>query len=315
VSRAGFLLALATMALAPVPARAQDDAGTAAAVVLQLAPSPRPLALGEAYAALPADELSLFYNPARLAAALPAVGLAYQTLPAGAAAGSLATAAGFGPGVVGVGIQYLSYGEIDVIEPDPSRGGEYGRPTGERVGGGEVAIGAGYGLRLAAGLQLGAALKVLRLQLAEADAAGLAFDLGAGLELLGGRATLGIAAQNLGGEIGPGRPSPLPRRIRGGVGLRLGDSGGPRVGIALEGHAIGDRVVFASGLEATVVAPGGLALVGRVGYHPTIEGDARGPVVFGAGLSLDRFEVDYAFRDLGPLGGAHLFGISIPFAR
>src|SRR5690606_3509906 len=69
--------ALAPPAAAAAPVGAQDGAGGASAIVLQLAPAPRPLALGGAYAALARDPYALFYNPGRLAGAPRAVAAAY----------------------------------------------------------------------------------------------------------------------------------------------------------------------------------------------------------------------------------------------
>lgn len=308
-------LGLAVLAAAlPAPAAAQSGAGTTSGVVLQLAPAPRSLALGGAYAALAADELGIFYNPARLALAAGAVGLAYQTLPLAAGAGSLAAALPAGPGVFGGGVQFLNLGEVDVVEPDPA-GGEWGIPTGERVGGAEVALSAGYGVAIGP-VQVGAAAKLLRFQLAEVEATGAAFDLAAGAELFAGRLALGVSAQNLGGETGPGRPAPLPRLLRVGAAVRLGQGVGPRALLALEAMARHGRVALATGVEAGIAGAGGLELVGRVGYRHAPEAEqAEPPLVFGAGLALDRFALDYAYRSLGPLGAAHLFGVSIHVAR
>lgn len=307
----GTILALAACLALAGPAAAQHGAGTTAAAILRLAPTPRAFALGEAYAALASDEASLFYNPARLAGSSGAVGLAFQTLPAGVSTGSLAAATKVGPGGLGGGLQFLNYGEIEVVEPDPAIEDGPGIPTGQRVGGGEVAVTAGYGVTIASVIQLGAALKLLRFQLAETEATGTALDLGVGADLFGGRIALGAAVQNLGGKTGPGEPAPLPRTIRGGAAWILDGGVGRRVALSVEAIANDGTVKIGSGIEASMRTHYALELVGRVGYHDRNEGDAQAPLVFGAGVAIAPVRIDYAYRDLGMLGATHLIGISI----
>ncbi|HEX7118988.1 MAG TPA: PorV/PorQ family protein [Longimicrobiales bacterium] len=304
-----LLLALAATAVSATPAAAQDP-GATAAPVLRLAPAPRALALGGAYASL-SDALSAFYNPARLAAASPAATLAYRTLPVEAGVGAAALAMRLGPGTLGAGVQFLNYGEIDVVEPDPATGGEIGVPTGERVGGGELVVTAAYGLRLPGRIEVGVAAKLLRLQLAEAAATGTAFDLGAGLEVLDGRVTLGAAVQNLGADIGPGRDAPLPRRVRAGAALHLDGPAGFQAVLVAEALEEGGAVAPLGGIEIGRAGPGGSALVGRLGYDGSGGAGGPDPLVAGAGLALDGVTLDYAYRELGALGSAHVFGISL----
>lgn len=305
-ARIGGLL-LAAVVICARAAVAQDPGATAAAV-LRVAPAPRPLALGGAYVPF-ADVLSVFYNPARLSAADPAAALAYRTLPVEAGIGSAALAARLGPGTFGFGAQFLNYGEIEVVEPDPSTGGEIGLPTGERVGGGELVATAAYGVRLGGMFELGAAAKLIRLQLAEASASGAAFDVGAAVEGWDGRVALGGAVQNLGGDIGPGRESPLPRMIRAGAALRLEAPAGLQAVLVAEAVEQGGAVSPLGGIEVGRVRPGA-AIVGRLGYDGSAGEGARDPLVAGAGILLGGLALDYAFRALGPLGATHVFGVT-----
>lgn len=302
---------LAALALRPDHAAAQSGAGTTAAVILQLPPSPRPLALGEAYAALATDELGVFYNPARLSASTGDFGLAYQTLPAGAGAGSLAGKVRLGPGVLGAGLQFLNFGEVDVIEPDPTTGGETGIPTGERVGGGELALSLGYGVRPFAALEVGVTAKLLQMQLAGSGGGGAAIDLGTAYGLFAGRVTLAAVAQNLGPAMGPGKKAPLPRTFRTGVAARLGELGPAALDFAMEAISREGATRLAAGAEVGVAVPGEVKLIGRLGYSAAHQGDVASPFLTGAGLALERYRIDYAYRDLGLLGRVHLFGVSV----
>lgn len=305
---AGLLLA----ALASgARAAAAQDLGATAAAVLRVAPAPRPLALGGAYAPF-ADVLSVFHNPARLSAADPAAALAYRTLPVEAGIGAAALAARLGPGTFGIGAQFLNYGEIEVVEPDPSTGGEVGLPTGERVGGGELVATAAYGVRLGGRLEFGAAAKLIRLQLAEASASGAAFDIGAAVQAWDGRVALGASVQNLGGDIGPGRDSPLPRMIRAGAAVRLEAPADLQAVFVAEAVEQGGAVSPLGGIEVGRVRPGA-AVVGRLGYDGSAGEGAREPFVAGAGILLGGLALDYAYRALGPLGATHVFGVTVRF--
>ncbi len=313
------LLALAACLAGVAPAAAQEP-GSTSATVLDFAPTPRALALGGAYSAL-TDEVSIFYNPARLAAAEPAVGAAYRMLPVEAGLGVASVALRLGPGTLGGGVQFLNYGEIEVIEPDPASGGDIGVPTGERVGGGELALSLGYAVHMPGGLQLGAAAKLLRLHLAEASATGTAFDFGMGLDLLKGRLALGTAVQNVGSDLGPARASPLPRQVRAGAALRLDAPAGLKAALAAEAVRRGDEIAPAIGLEIGAAGPGGASLVGRIGYDRSNGVEDRGAgrwpahLVAGAGLNLDGLRLDYAHHSLGPLGSSHIFGLSLSLTR
>lgn len=317
--RAAFLGLMIGLA-APAQALGQTGAGTASAAVLRLDPAPGPLALGGAYAALAEDPMTLFYNPARLDPRSAGLGMAFQTLPLDAGAGSIATAFPAGPGTVGLGTVFLDYGEVDVVEPDPGSGGERGVPTGERVGGGEVVIGAGYALPIGARLRLGLGLKLLRIQIAEAVGTGMAVDAGASMAVFGDRLVVSLAVQNLGPEMGAGRAAPLPTTVRLGTALRFEPGGAGRIALGVEASRQAGEVRLAAGLESGYAAGEEARLVARLGYRSVVRavgasGAARDPVVFGAGLRLGRYTIDYAHRPLGPLGTTHLFGMTIHSGR
>lgn len=312
--RTASILFVAIAAITATPALAQNGAGTTAATVLTLPAAPRPLAFGGAYAAVADDQLAVFYSPARLAVAPPSAGIAYQSLPLGAGAGSLGAALRAGPGTIGAGIQFLDYGEIDVVETDPG-GGDHGIPAGERVSGGELALGLGYAVGIGRHLQVGAVARVLRIQLAEATASGTAWDLGASLALAAERVVVALALQNLGNDIGPARAAPLPRQLRIGTAIRLGNDFGPRTTLALDAFDRHGELRVAAGIEAGFAAPAGLEMVGRIGYRQEGHEETGPPFVFGAGIILKRIAVDYAYRAQGPLGVTHLFGISVHAQR
>ncbi|HEY8468453.1 MAG TPA: PorV/PorQ family protein [Longimicrobiales bacterium] len=308
---AGCVLALLLLGAAPLGA--QDGAGSSAAVLLQLAPAPRPLALGGAYTALGSDAYALFYNAAGLAGAGRAVGAAYHAYPVGVAAGSLAGVLPIGRLSLALGVHYLDLGEVQVLEPDPAYAGQRGRPTGETVGGGEVVASAGAAVAITSTLAVGVAGKVVHIGLAEQSDAGVAADVGASAGLFGGRLRVGAALQNLGPAMGPGLPSPLPRTIRAGAALELGAAGpGIRTTLAAEAVHLEGRASFATGLELGYRDGRGRGFLARAGFDARArERDAASPVTVGGGIALGRVRVDYAYRAVGPLGGTHHFGFAL----
>lgn len=303
--------ALALACVAPAPAAAQDDAGTTATTLLGLTPSPRPLALGGAYAAVARDPLALFYNPARLALAGDAAHLGVAAYPADVTAGSIAGSWRIGPGALGVGVQFLDLGEVPEMVPDRRFGGQRGRPTGEEVGAGEAVVGAGYGASLGDGVHIGVAAKLLAVQIAEETATGVAFDAGAGYDVLADRVAVAVALQNLGGDFGVGRASPLPSTVRTGMTVRLGGRVGPRARLAADLLAREVGVSLATGIEAGFALAPDRAAVVRIGYDGRRRGVASTPLVVGGGVTAGRLSLDYAYRALEPLGVTHHFGLSI----
>lgn len=307
--------ALLLVAAVPGPAAAQGGAGTSTAAVLRLDPAPRSLALGGAYAPVAREPMSLFYNPARLDFRETGFGFSYQALPVDAGAGAMVASTRVGPGAIAIGSVFLNYGEVEVFEPDPSTGGERGVPTGERVGGGETVLGVGYALPLGAALRVGFGVKLLRLQIAEAAGSGMAFDLGASLDLFDERLSLSLAAQNFGPEAGAGRPAELPRIARVGTALRLVSRDEQRWTLAVEASHRDGGISLASGIEAEFSPGEEVMVVGRLGYRESQGWDdairPREAVVLGAGVKLGRYAIEYAQRPFGVLGSTHHFGLSI----
>lgn len=300
------------LALVFAPLRAQDGPGTEGAQLLQLSPAPRAVALGDAYVAL-SGGLALFHNPAGLAGAPTSVSLAYQTLPTEASAGLAFSAFRLGPGAFALGVQFLDYGSVDEVKPDAS--GLLGVPTGVQVSGGEVAASAGYGLQLG-WLRLGAAARLLRVDIAEVSANTGVFDAGIAANFLGRRVTIAGALQNMGRAVAAGRTAPLPLTARLGLAIRGQPAPNRRGTLAFE---LTSRRSDLGG-PAPVTAGAGVELAGlwegvwflvRGGYRQKVSaGDAGSGLAVGGGIRLGSLLVDYAYRPMGPLGATHHFGLT-----
>jgi hypothetical protein len=305
------LVAVVTMAGTPTvrpAAAAAQGAGSAASTVLRLPPAPRPLALGNALVALD-DVWGAEYNPASALFGEAAVAAAYQALPVGASAGAAALGIPLGATrSLAVSVRFVDYGEIDVIEPDPTL--PVGHPTGATARGGEVTMLVAGAVGLGP-LRLGLAARWLRLDVAGLVDDALAADAGAALDLAPWL-RVGGAVQSVGSDLDAGRSAPLPRTLRLGASVRR--SAGPLDGLlVVEARRREERTGLGAGLEASGSA-GGVEASARLGYESRpASGDAYSRWVFGGGVRLDRISVDLAYRALGPLGATRQVGIGYRF--
>lgn len=305
-TRCGSIAGLAGLALllGSAPAVGQG-AGSSASTLLRLAPGPRPMALAEAFVAVP-DLLALEYNPA---ATMPGgVAASYQDLPVGASAGATTTTFAAGPAALGISIRFLNYGGIDVVEPVD---GPVGRPTGERATGGELSALVGGGIRLGPA-RVGVAGRWLRLDVAGLADDALVADAGVLVTVVRGL-TLGASYQGWGQDLEAGRPAQILRTARLGAAVERWYGRAVKAILTVEGRHREDRLGGAAGLE---VRGGTTRLEGalRVGYELRPDpGDAFAPFVFGGGVRLDGLSVEFAYRALGPLGAVRQLGLRYRF--
>ncbi len=301
-------LALLGAALAATPGAAR---GQNAAIVLELPVSARALGLAGAMTAVGGDDAAVFWNPAQLAAApRRAAGLSVQNYLESTTLGALSAAARVGPGTLGIGVQMLSFGSVREVVPDPAFGGERGEETGASVSASDLALSVGYAARWR-GVRVGGAAKLVRQDVAGEAGNAFAGDLGAALDLLGGRLTLAAAAQHLGPELEvAGSSAPLPTVLRAGASGTLGR--GPLT-LLLAADVAQTRDFdprVAAGAEVTWAATPRVALVARGGLAQAANGsDARG-ATFGGSVALGRLSVDYGYQGFDALGSAsHRVGV------
>jgi len=300
--------------LTPDSLLGQDDFGTTAAYALRVPAGTRSVALGEAYTALPGDELSIFYNPGSVAStAALSIGASYQRYLVGSDLITLSAALPLGPGGLAVGLHSLDYGSVDEIVEDPAFAGQTGTATGYEVGASELVATAAYGLRLTSILTVGIAAKGVMVDIADESDVALAGDVGVRLvpPWLSGL-SVGASVQNLGGRIElAGRSDPLPRTLRAGAALQLGSPAHGFGGLAaLDLVTVrGGATALALGLEAGH-AFGVVHLTGRAGAQTTsAEVSLADALRLGAGLEIGPFRVDYAYLGFDIFGATHRFGI------
>jgi hypothetical protein len=290
--------------------RARGQGGETSAIVLELPASARAMALGGAGVALDGDA-AVFYNPAQLASVSRAgAGLSVQRYILSSTLGAVSAGARFGPGTIALGAQILQYASEPEIVPDEAFGGERGRPTGNMVDAGDLAVTVGYAIERGR-VRVGGAAKVVRQRIVdEAGTAGAA-DLGVAVRVWR-EAMLGVAVQNIGTALEIGTMSAdLPRLIRVGGALPLTLT--ERLSMLATADLIAARdgdVRSGGGGELHWQATPGLAIVGRAG-GATMEDDADGsPFSAGAAVIGRNLALDYAFRSFDAVGGGtHRIGV------
>jgi hypothetical protein len=302
---AGALVAMAVVS--PPCAQAQGSAETHAAVLLTLPSSARGLALGDAWGAIADDESAIFYNPAQLARVRGfSVGGSLQNYVASTTLGAFAVAIPLGRGTAGVGMQLLDYGSADEIVLDP--GGQSGTATGSTVTAQDMAFTAAYAIAFGARheLRLGAGIEYARQEVANYAGGAVAGDVGAAYSFHDGW-DLSAALQHLGSNLTLAAISaPLPQTWRASVAAPLVRADAFTLRPIAEARQVsGDALTGVVAAEGTWhTGTSGTMLSARAGYAFRGAGDARTPVTFGAGITLGRLQVDYAYEGFDLIGGA-----------
>ena len=290
-------------------AYAQTTVGTRAAVLLTLPSSARGLALGDAWGAVADDESALFFNPAQLARIRGvSVGGSLQNYIASTTLGAFAVAIPLGRGTAGFGLQLLDYGSADEVIPVDGSGGQVGTPTGSTVTAQDMAFTFGYGIAFGSrhALRLGAAVKYARQQVASYAGGAMAGDAGAAYSLANGW-ELSAALQHFGSNLSLASVrAPLPFTWRAAVAApAVRASGFAFRPLAEVRQVSGADVTGVLAAEGTWRAgPNGTLLSARAGYAFRGSSDARRPLSVGAGVTLGRFQVDYAYEGFDLIGGA-----------
>lgn len=283
--------ALASFAQAQAPASDQHE--RYAPLILKLPATARVLSLGGAQAAL-RDVDAVFGNPALVGTAT-GVAFGAERYANGATAGQFASSSTIGPLGLGVGVQLLDAGPRYGIFPATSE-----------VLTRETAAGASsLAATLAASLtwkqmRWGIGAKYVEERVTDDRAAGVVFDLGVSKSLQFLNSTVGVAVQHVGPRLEvAGRRESLPSQLALGIATAprgLGKwfdlSGTAQLDVRRDGE-----LFPRGGVELSYSPLEGIAFTGRVGGRRPQLREER-PVAVGAGLTMDRFTLDYGWEAL-----------------
>ena len=261
-----------------------------AQTVLRLPASTRALGLGDAFVAGRGSDM-VFYNPAMLALQ-PGLSASLQRYGSASTLGAVSSTFSTGPLAAGVGAQLLDYGA-------ETSGGFRTLNLGARGGVSAASLAASLAAATQfKGVRMGVATKYVEERIGLSRDGGAAFDLGLARDMFG-RATVGLAVQNLGAPLRvEGVELPLPMQTTLGAAafsppLFTFFDLAATAGLTYRRDG---QWIPAGGFELTYVPLDGWAFSGRVGARRIADDLGAKPLTLGAGLGFDRIGVDYAWH-------------------
>lgn len=288
------------------------EAGTTAASFLKLDQGIRPVSMGGAFTAAADDVNAIMYNPSGLSQlkgvevtsmfSLWFEGIYYGYLAAAFNAGEI--------GTFGIGIVYVGTGDIP-------RWSDTGVP-GDPFGAYDLGVNLAYGTVINKELSLGLNLKIFNETIDASGALGFAADLGVIYKLPIKDFQLGMALMNLGPKFGYGEAFWLPIVFKFGASYK----GIRNMMINLDYiQPIETFGILAAGMEYwyrdLLVVRLGFQFQGKIDlnewYANTAGPGIMGSIILGAGIKLDIYEIDYAYRQYGVLNSTHRMGLTLKF--
>lgn len=290
-----FFLRLAVIALAAVTSVDAWAQGTARSLDIQ--PGARQVAMGAAGVALADDPTGVaWWNPAALGfVGRPAVELTYSALVPGLADDVTYNYLNYlhpmeGWGSLGIGVLFLSYGNIELTNTSGTTIGNY-TPV-------EFSPAIYYGTQLFPDFSVGAAVKYVRVQLAPSSYQGIGstfgFDLGALYKIPAARLNFGLNLQNMGPKlafIDEDKADPLSRNLKVGaawVPIARKDFTLTLVEDYNQSLVNSEFRTYNHGAELSLVDQ----LAGRVGWVADPSGDISG-LSYGLGVSWNNLSLDW----------------------
>jgi hypothetical protein len=345
--KAFHLLLLSSLLLIPAAGSAQlgsrnvSKAGTVAAPFLEIPVGAAAVGMGTAVVSLATDPTALYWNPAGSALAeqneVAATHMAWiadtlfdfvaLTLPLG------------GFGTLGVSFTSLSMGDMKVTTVEKPEG------TGEYFSAGDIAAGLSYARRLSDRFSVGLTVKYIQQTIWHESASAFALDFGTRFrtDLLGGM-VIGASLSNFGTsmklegrdmrQFGRVDPTKLGSNERIASDIEMDSWDLPllfRIGVSLDPVKTAD---YRWTVAADAVHPSdnyewvnvGTELAYREclflrgGYHSLFLADTEGGLSLGFGIgstmlfsSTTVVTLDYAYRDMGRIGGVNTISLGVRF--
>ena len=304
------LLLLITLILASMPAAAQntdihENAGTRAMTFLKIGIGAKAMGMGESHVAATDDLYASYWNPAGLARIQqPQLALMHNEWFAGINHQFIGFALPVGDiGIVGASANYLSFGELQGRDRDGNETTIF-RPY-------DLALIVSYANAVTSNLAFGANAKFLREQIADESGTGIAFDFGGLYTFPELPLALGFNAQHVG---------PRVRFVEEAFGLPFTFRFGAAYQPWSDAFMLTADVVRPSDNDITTGAGAAYTIANilqlRTGYKYKLGGNDLGGtsgLTGGFGLTLRRFQIDYALVPFGVLGLTHRFSLVANF--
>ncbi len=291
----------------PVAADSTDiheNAGTRAMTFLKIGVGAKAMGMGESQVAATDDLYASFWNPAGLASLQkPQLALMHNEWFAGINHEFVGFALPIGNNTVGASANFLSFGELQGRDQEGNETTLF-RPY-------DLAFVLSYARRIGNTLAFGANAKFLREQIADDSGRGIAFDLGGLYAFSNVPLSLGFNAQHIGPRVKYVEDAfELPFTLRLGTAYRLWN------------EAVILTMDFIRPTDNdNSIGIGGAYTIGnvlqlRTGYNYKFGGNDLGATSGlrgGFGLTLRRFQIDYALIPFGDLGLTHRFSLIANF--
>ena len=265
--------------------------GTRAASFLKIGVGARAAAMGEAFTAVASNGTSLYWNPAGLAQLkTKEISATYNSWFEEIKQGYLSLTFPLSRGVMGLGTNYVDMGGLEGRDVE-------GNPTGDFTAS-DTHIFIGYARKLKKsswGFTLGWLQDLIKEDKKDTLLGNIGF-----LYPVSNRFTLGVVAQNIGGELGS---DPLPLTFKVGAASKF-----KTLTLAIDIAKPQDNEIYYC-LGAEWWLRNILAL--RVGYKTNQ--DIRKGLTAGIGFKMGKTSIDYAYVPYGDLGNTHRISLGIKF--
>ena len=281
-----------------------ENAGTRAMTFLKIGVGAKAMGMGEAQVAATNDLYASFWNPAGLGALQkPQIALMHNEWFAEINHEFVGFAFPIGNNTVGASANFLSFGEIQGRDQDGNETSIF-RPY-------DLAVAVSYARRIGETLALGVNAKVLREQIADDSGSGFAFDLGGVYNFSDIPLSFGVNAQHIGPRVQYVEDAfELPFTLRIGTAYRLWKDAAILTMDFIRPTDNDNSIAVGAGYTIANI------LQLRTGYIYKFGGNDLGATSGlrgGFGLTLRRFQVDYAVVPFGDYGLTHRFSLLANF--
>ena len=282
-----------------------ENVGTRGLAFLKIGVGAEAIGMGESHVAFAHNLFASYWNPAGLSLMQRAqLGFMHNSWFEGINHEFIGYVHPLGTlGVVATSFSYLSFGELERRDASGELKGNF-RPY-------DLALVFSYGRKFTSDLAMGVNMKFLREQIDDKKAQAIAFDFGGRYDVPNSQLTLGVNLQHFGTKVKFVEESfDLPLNLKFGVAYRLLDNS---IAVAADlNHPWDNDVNIGLGIEYTPITLFHL----RSGYRYSLGGNELGVVsglTVGLGLSIESYQIDYAFVSFGQLGLTHRVSVLANF--
>lgn len=281
----------------------KDDVGTSTAQFLKLGVDARAIGMGNAFVAVSNDDNSVYWNPAGLGQIeKKSLSVMHVVYFEDIFYEWLSYAQPSKMGSFGIGVKYLSYGNIKETDETGLEVTDF-KPN-------DLSISISYARKIS-DIFVGVSAKYISSKIKK-TATAYAVDFGVLYKLLDKRLSTGLSIQNIGTKMNFEQvEEKLPINIKLGGAFSITKD----LLVSLDVNAPDDgEINFGIGSEYRYWLKDKINITGRIGYNtrPKDTGGINGVSIgFGAGYS--EYDFNYAFVPLGDLGNSHYVSLNIKF--